>query len=289
MNLGQQWEFLRAHPGFKRAPATVVFRLVVWRMFCSLGKPGSVQLSGPGLRFYLPPLWHGASKLLYVFRDDFEPDLSLMNRFLTPASTMVDVGANYGVFSMVAARLVGPSGKVIGFEPAQSTFSVFQKNLTVNGIANVTPLRMALAEKPGQLRLYHDADPTRNSLAPTGSSEFEEVEVSTLDHVLAEKKVVSVQFLKIDVEGADELVLRGARATLERDKPPVFFEHNSAAASRMGLAGDGSFRVLEGLGYRFYQTKDERLIPVTAATSEEGNILAVHALSPHAEASRLEG
>src|SRR5512140_1016275 len=133
MNLRQQWEFLSAHPGFKRAPATVVFRLAVWRMFCSLGKPASVKLSGPGLRFYLPPLWHGASKLLFVFRDDFEPDLALMNKFLTPGKTMVDVGANYGVFSLVASRLVGPSGRVIGFEPAQSTFSVFQKNLTGNG------------------------------------------------------------------------------------------------------------------------------------------------------------
>ena len=193
---------------------------------------------------------------------------------------MIDVGAHYGVYSMVASRLVHPFGTVLAFEPAESTFSVLQKNLLENRIENVTALRTALAEKSGKRPLYHDVSPMAYSLAPTKATsqpqEFEEVEVRALDDVLAERGVRSVDFLKIDAEGADELVCLGALTTLRRDKPPVFFELHRRAASQMGLSGDGTLKVLSQEGYTFYQHRAGRLVQIAAGECEGGNFLAIH-------------
>jgi FkbM family methyltransferase len=201
----------------------------------------------------------------------------VLRKFLTPGGVMVDVGANYGIFSLNAARLVGKAGRILAFEPAQGNFSTLEKNLALNDATQVRTFRMALSEKSGTLRLYHDPDPTRNSLAPgSNAQDFEEVEVKTLDAILSANAVVKIDFIKIDVEGADELVCRGALETLREYMPPVFFENNSASAVRMGLRAGGTAAVLADLGYSFYQCEGERLIKLSAPTPPEGNILALH-------------
>lgn len=276
-SLRAQWGYLNAQPGFRRAPIRVIFNLLAWRGRSWLGRPVQIRLPRQGLTLQLPPEWHGASKLLYVFRDDYEPDLGVLQRFLTPGGIMVDVGANYGIFSLNAAYLVGSKGRVLAFEPAQNNFSILEKNLQLNAATQVRALRMALADKPGKLRLYHDPDPTRNSLAPTSNAnDFEEVEVSTLDTVLNENKVSKVDFIKIDVEGADELVCRGALETLKSSLPPVFFENNSPAAVRMGLKANGTAAVLAELGYQFYNYHENGLVRLETTEPGEGNFLALH-------------
>ena len=280
-SLRAQWDYLKSQPGFHRSPIRVVTHLLSWRWRTWLGRPATIRLPRQQLTLALPPEWHGAAKLLYIFRDDYEPDLAVLQKFLVPGGVMVDVGANYGIFSLNAARLVGPTGKVLAFEPAQNNFSTFKKNLALNNVSQVRALRMALAEKPGRLRLYHDPDPTRNSLAPgSNAQDFEEVEVNTLDAVLKANGVAKVDFIKIDVEGADELVCRGALETLRSCLPPVFFENNSSAALRMGLKANGTSAVLAQLGYGFYQCEGERLIKLASADPPEGNILALHSSKP---------
>ncbi len=278
-----QWVFLTSQPGFQAAPVRVLSRLLGWRALCWFKKAVTVKFPGQGLAYYLPPQWHGSSKLLYVFRDAFEPDLAVMNPYLGPGKVMVDVGANFGIFSLNASRLVGATGRVVAFEPAQATYSVFQKNLALNNAGNVKPMRLALADKPGSLKLYHDLDPTRNSLAPGDvRQDFEEVQVRTLDDVLAELGVPRADFVKIDVEGADELVCRGAQKTLRASFPPVFFETNSGAAVRMGLKRHGTSEFLQGLGYELHSFEDGKLTKLSPGAVPEGNLLALHPAQPAA-------
>lgn len=272
-----QWDYLSSQPGFRATPVRVLTRLLRWRLLCLIKKPVTLRLREQQLTLFLPPEWHGTSKLLYIFRDAYEPDLAILARFLSPGKVMIDVGANYGIFSLNASRIVGRSGKVVAFEPARDSFATLQKNLALNAASNVQPMRLALAQEPGKLRLYHDPDPTRNSLAPARSSEdFEEVEVRTLDGVLAESGVGPVDFLKIDVEGADELVCRGALGTLRTHLPPIFFEHNPIAASRMGLKETGTSDVLRELGYEFFQSESQQLVKLCQEALCEGNVLALH-------------
>jgi FkbM family methyltransferase len=277
MKLTHQLQYLRSQPGFQRAPARVLFRLLAWRWICLFGRPKEVRLPRRKLTVHLPAEWRGGPKLIYSLRDDFEPDLAVLDKFLSPGSVMLDVGANLGLFTLAASRLVGASGRVAAFEPTQSTFSILEKNLLLNGITNVMPLRIALSDHAGKARLYHEADFSRNSLvADAAGQESEEVVTRTLDEVLPELKVGRVDFIKIDVEGADELVCRGAMQTLRTHCPAVLFEHNSSAAAKLSLDRNGTGGILRKLGYEFCALEGEELVQLEAESLPEANILAVH-------------
>jgi FkbM family methyltransferase len=280
MSLGKirvQWDFLASQPSFQKAPVRVLFRLLAWRWLCFRNKPKSIFLPTRQLSLFLPPEWRGIAKLLYMFRDDYDPDLNVLEKFLGAEKTMIDIGANHGMYSLVSARLVGNEGKVIAFEPTQATFKILEKNLALNHATNVKAMRIALADKPGTMRLYHEVDSTRNSLAPAvPSQDFEEVEVRTLDSVIRDAGLARIDFIKIDVEGADELVCRGGSAVLEKFRPPVFFEYNSLAASQMGLKTTGTPAFLASLGYDFYTFRDGKFFKLADGDFPECNILALH-------------
>lgn len=270
-----QWNYLRSCPGFQKEPVAVLFRLLVWRVRCTLKKSAQIRLPKLDLSVFLPPQWHGPPKVIYVFRDEYEPELNVLPKVLGPGKTMIDVGGSYGVFSVVASRLVGEQGTVVTFEPAQATFDILQRNLALNGVSKVKAMRMALADKLGKLRLYHNADSSKNSLAEAGSStDFEEVEVRTLDSVVQDLGLARIDFIKIDAEGADELVCRGAAEVLKKFRPAVFFEQNAGAASKLGLKGHGTAEFLASLGYKFHVCHDGEIVESADLAGE--NILAVH-------------
>jgi FkbM family methyltransferase len=279
MNLGNlraRWNFVVSHPAFQKHPIAVLCRVLIWRLHCSLNWPADIYMPQRDLSMSLPPEWRGPAKFFYTFRDDCEPDLELLGKFLGPGKTMIDIGANYGIFSLTAARLVGEEGEVIAFEPTQATFDIFKNNLALNRASNVKAMRIALGDKPGRLRLYHDIDSSRNSLAPANpSQDYEEVEVRTLDSVIKESDISRIDFIKIDVEGADELVCRSGSETLQKYRPPVFFENNRYAASQMGLKGGGTPAFLAGLGYEFYQYHNGEIIKLANGDLPDGNILAL--------------
>jgi hypothetical protein len=137
-------------------------------------------------------------------------------------------------------------------------------------------MRIALADKPGKLRLYHELDPTRNSLAPSDTSrDYEEVEVRSLDSVVRDLDVSRIDFVKIDVEGADELVCRGGSEVLKKYRPPVLFEHDLAATSQMGLKDGGISAFLASLDYEFYKYRNGEIFKLMDGDFPEGNILAM--------------
>jgi FkbM family methyltransferase len=135
----------------------------------------------------------------------------LLERTLRPGATFVDVGANVGFHSVVAARLVGPDGRVFSIEPDPFSLALLRANLWRHRCSNATVFPVAAAAEPGRARLAPDAEGrSGSSLVPAGGVE---VEAARLDDLLG-GAVVDV--LKVDVEGAEPLVLRGAQETIAR-------------------------------------------------------------------------
>jgi FkbM family methyltransferase len=151
----------------------------------------------------------------------------LLERLLGPGMTVVDVGANHGLFSLEAAHFVGPSGRIHAFEPARRTRATLAANLRANGLDDrVEVYPMALGAAPGMARLrIHHEQSGLNSLADDdirwnrrrlAADAVEDVAVTTLDDHAAARGLGSIDFLKIDVEGFERDVLRGARGLLGR-------------------------------------------------------------------------
>ncbi|MHA1768090.1 MAG: FkbM family methyltransferase [Promethearchaeota archaeon] len=141
--------------------------------------------------------------------------------FLKPGMTFVDIGANKGYFSLIAAKIVGEQGLVFTFEPEPQNCEWIQKNIELNNYKNITLFPYALGAKNGKTRLFIGKKSGWHSLLPdldTGTGESIEIEQKTLDSVLKEMKHERVDMIKIDVEGSELEVLKGAQKILESNK-----------------------------------------------------------------------
>jgi FkbM family methyltransferase len=151
-----------------------------------------------------------------LLRDGFLEPLTceLIGKLLKPGDTYVDVGAQIGFHSMVARRHVGPSGKVVAFEPQPYNGQKFLNNCRLNGFENVTLYMAAVGNKEGtvRLRLQSAADTSRLSLCLTPINDEAQAYytlMTKLETVLRAEKVKRVKLLKIDVEGYELEVVKG--------------------------------------------------------------------------------
>lgn len=190
-----------------------------------------------------------------LHRGAYEPmETAVMLARLKPGMTVLDIGANIGHYAMEAARAVGPEGRVIAFEPEPENHAALAANLALNGFTWAGHERLALGAAPGELALYRDlANRGGHSLVranvqkPAGETR---VAVVRLDDYLArELPEGRVDFIKIDVQGAEAEALAGAAKTLARDLPMLLLEFWPAGMRAMGADPMAPVRKLLALGY----------------------------------------
>jgi FkbM family methyltransferase len=134
-------------------------------------------------------------------------------------ATVIDIGANIGCFSVLASRLVGPSGRVIAIEPEPTTFRQLLRNIELNHLANITPLQLAVGGEKGTVTLH--ADPN-NLFSSTFTSvngrevrgADHDVEMTTLQSIMDEHRIERCDYLKLDCEGAEHDIVAGMPASL---------------------------------------------------------------------------
>lgn len=276
--------YLQGHPLFRRAPLRTVFRIALWRVRCWLGMHAEIELPRWKARMYLPALWGAAgTTMIFATREDYETELANLHRFVSPGGVVVDAGASCGIYTIAASKLVGDSGRVIAFEPGAQSASVLERNVELNQLRNVSVYREAMSDRVGEAKLYSHRGPVASSIAPGDHEDgaYDEVVTTTLDSVLEREGVGGVDFLKMDIEGAEELGLRGAQSVITRSHPVVVFEMNPPAAVRFGLATDGAWRFLERHDYHFFEFDRagelRRLdAPPCETNWEFRNVVAIH-------------
>jgi FkbM family methyltransferase len=201
-----------------------------------------------GLTIHLDPrqrierlMWAGA----------YEPSLvRVLKSLLKPGMVFLDLGANIGYFSAIAAALLGASGRVFAFEPSPACFERLQRNL--RSFVQAVALQCALSDKAGLASLYlHPTESGWGSLLPA-SELTQRVKVNTirLDDWAEETGLPRVDFLKVDIEGGEYAALLGGQAVLKRFRPIVFAELNSVCLSRDHRTPNDVSRLLLQLGYR---------------------------------------
>jgi FkbM family methyltransferase len=155
-----------------------------------------------------------------------------------PGAVVVDVGANIGCFALAVARVIGPAGRVICCEPVPENVACLRLTLAANGIENCTVVATAVGEQAGQLALNLGPGCGVHSAVQWEGAPALEVPVTTLDQLVTDLDLARVDFIKIDTEGMEADVLRGAAATIHRDRPQI-------AAAAYHRAGD--LELLTGL------------------------------------------
>jgi FkbM family methyltransferase len=171
------------------------------------------------------PTDKGISVELTVHRKH-EPRASrLLETFLQPGMTVIDIGANVGYFALLEARQVGRTGKVIAVEPVPENARVFLSNVESSGYSNIDFRQIGISDRNGALPLHLSAKSNHHSLSavPWPTSDLL-VRVSTLDSLLAGHALSSVDLIRMDIEGHELAVLNGMRQTIEKYSPRLFIE-----------------------------------------------------------------
>lgn len=179
-------------------------------------------------------------------------------RLVRPGMVVVDVGANLGLYSLLMARLAGPTGRVVSFEPDPALFSLLRENCAANGATNVECIHLALGSLSGRMKLQR---PTLNSgdnhLGNDTSTPFRrpiEVGVASLDSLMPDLRP---DFIKVDVQGWELKVLRGMEGTLKAaGNVGIFLEICPKWLRRAGASPGELQDFVRGLGFRFYSCRD---------------------------------
>ena len=164
-----------------------------------------------------------ASTLEEVFyKDIYEREYKIK-----PGDVVLDVGAHIGSFTLKAAKEVGAEGRVVSFEPSSENFKLLTLNVGSNHYTNAKVFNVAVGSEPGTAKLHLGNRRGTNSLLSDASEEqigIEKVDIRTLDSVADELKLNKVNFMKIDVEGFELEVLKGARNILSSSHPSIAME-----------------------------------------------------------------
>lgn len=240
-----------------RNPVTTVRRIRRKLLLArDAGRLETFTLAG-GIRFTCKL---GSSTGRILTQGDIEAvERSFFRERLKPGDVFFDIGANLGLFTLTAAKCVGPEGHVYAFEPSNREADMLEHNIAQNGFRNVTVMRCALSDHVGEARFVVATDGGTNSLAKNTHPEqiverWEAVPLNTLDAIITQTGVTRVDMMKIDVEGGECDVLRGGEGLFTRaDAPVVLSEFCDLTAAGFNSSGSALYEAWEAYGYTMYE------------------------------------
>jgi FkbM family methyltransferase len=196
-------------------------------------------------------------------------ETGLLQRLLRPGMTVMDVGANYGHYTLIAAQGVGSAGNVIAVEPSPVAFDELCANVRLNALDDIVELLpFALGARPGAAKLYHDARRGgHHSLAAANVREpgpETVVPVHTLDEVCGEL-ARPLDLLKLDTQGSEAAILAGGRRVLSHDRPLVLTEFWPHGIAHVGDDPASMLELLEASDYQLLRIGDEGVSDITVA------------------------
>ena len=219
-----------------------------------------------------------------ALRHGFEQqEQSFLLEFLRPGMTFLDIGAHHGLYSLLASKKVDPGGIVVAFEPSPREFRRLQWNLALNRCRNVRAARFALGMTDGTAQFFmclgHDTG--CNSLRPPAATDPIRritVPITSLDRYLAQAKIEAgdIDVMKLDVEGAELDVLKGAPGVLSSARPLILCELVDIRTAPWGYRSQAIYAFLAASGYRWFSFAPRaRLHPALIAEQFNENLLAV--------------
>jgi FkbM family methyltransferase len=234
-----------------------------------------------GTHVVLPPSLDAITTYVLLEQEQwFEKETHFLARWLKRGMNVIDIGANLGVYSLPAARMVGPAGQVYAYEPASGTRRMLEaskkKNRAIN--LNIIPAALSNGERDGQLFL--GASSELNTLEGTGDGEA--IKITSLDAEQAARNWGKIDFVKIDAEGEEMRILQGAKSFFAQQSPLVMFEVKAGERINEELR-----EAFIALGFNLYRQLGGAvvLVPVTSNEAMDGYEINLFAVRPEQAAA----
>ena len=182
-------------------------------------------------------------------KDWFEDEIRFVRKFLRPGMHAIDIGANYGLYTLSIAKRIGERGKLWAFEPTSSVAECLNESLSANKLNNTTLIQAGVSNRSGEAKLSIGDNAELNSLLPTGddSDPHETVKITTLDETSTDHQWQQIDFIKLDAEGEEARIIDGGKRVLEEQSPVILFELRHGDNLNLPLV-----EKLEAVGYRSF-------------------------------------
>ncbi len=209
-------------------------------------------------------------------------ELAFVERFLKPGMTVLDLGAHHGLYTLLASKVVGSRGKVIAFEPSRREWRALLLHLILNRCSNVRVERLAVGNEDTEADLFivKGNQTGCNSLRPpdvrTGTA-LTRIRVTRVDDWLEKRKYRQIDFVKLDVEGAELEALKGASRLLEQQpRPLILAEVQDVRTIPWGYRAKEILLHLQERGYKWFSLLADGAIEELnlSANNFEGNFVA---------------
>ena len=182
----------------------------------------------------------------------------LFKKCLEKGMVVVDIGAHIGYYTLIAADIVGESGKVFAFEPDPYNYSLLIKNVEVNGYKNIIPIQKAVSNKVGitRLFLFLGASGWHSIYEVPGWRKSIEIETVTLDEFFENEKI---GIIKMDAEGAEMAILQGMKKQIEKnDKLKIFAEFNPLLLKVAGYSPEEYLHKFISYGFKLFDINERK-------------------------------
>lgn len=193
-------------------------------------------------------------------------DVEMMGRILKSGDVFVDAGANIGWHTVIGAKIVGPTGRVLAFEPEPRNAALLRKNVAHNALTNVEVIEEALTEKPGVMKLHlAEGNWGDHILGLETESRRSTVDVTctTIDDSLAKRGIDAsrLRLIKFDIQGSEVDALKGMKQTLSRHRMPIILEYSPKHLRAVGRSFFDVFSFIDRYGYKPSMIDDEKHKP----------------------------
>lgn len=259
-SLGDRFDRLRQREDFAAHPVKAIAKRLYYRIRSRVSqRPWTLTLDGD-IVVSSPIISTPGTAIFYLGASE-PKTLRLFKALLRPGMVVADVGAHIGEYALVASRAVGERGRVFAFEPGDGVYPFLVENIALNRAANVTPFRMAVGDRDGEVSFNLGVDPghSRLIIQDHGAQGLESrgvvtVPVTSLDSIETSENT-AIDLVKIDVEGAEIDVFKGMTSMLQRqgsDAPVLLFEYLPRTWEAYGHRFEDGDELLSRYGYVLY-------------------------------------
>jgi FkbM family methyltransferase len=216
-----------------------------------------------------------------VQKGDIDPDeREILSQLVKPGDCVFDVGTYWGWYTILFCNLVKNSGSIHCFEPVPPSYEMLLENVKINEYSNVLINNVALSDVNGEVDIF--VPKNQYGLASLkqhfdGENEHYKCSSIQLDEYVSEKKIKNIALIKVDIEGAEMLFLRGGKTTLQsEEKPILMLEYLEKFAVNFGYTFEDVMTLMMKYGYRTYIIKNGKLKQIYKDISfESANIICL--------------
>jgi FkbM family methyltransferase len=260
-----------SHKAFKKNPVKILLRLILLTIIIifKIKKFFKGKFGGKNFLFYLNPYKEKiGGRGYFLYREEQEPILQFGDKLLNKNDIVIDAGANQGIFSLSFCSKIGPKGKIIAIEPFQECTDIIKINLKKNKFKNIKIYQRVLSSCIKNYVIDFTYGITSASIMKTQkTAKIMTVKSITIDKIMHENNLKKLNFIKLDIEGAEYLAILGGLKSIKKFKPLIYFECNKLVDyTRIK-------KLMKKLEYKIYFFNKEGLLELNRKFEKNNNNL----------------